>query len=265
MDSNLNFTTNTKQECDDFKGNLCPICHKVELFLYYDETEWCPACNYHQGISRKEFWCPSCGSKKLQHDNNLVICSDCGCTVKFDFTKIEKKENMLDYYNLVHVTKAELLPGPKQLNNAFSEFTELKEMILPDGIEIIHADAFSNCLNLQTIHLPATIQVMETNVFSGCQFREIELPKGITQIDAFSFCDCSELSHITIPEGVESIGTAAFQYCTSLHEITIPSSVKRIMNHAFHGCTSLTKVRLLNKECFVDPSAFSDCPNVKIV
>ena len=51
-----------------------------------------------------------------------------------------------------------------------------------------------------------------------------------------------KITSITIPEGVTSIGNRAFSGCTSLTSITIPDSVTSIGDSAFFDCTSLTPI-----------------------
>ena len=247
--------------------SLCPRCGHDDVAVYYDETRLCPECGYRDGESRKEFWCPDCGTYNMTFTSDRAVCSRCGCTVLFDYDG--PSENAPDdpcpaEFKLLHVRKAEVLPGPTRLSHSFSEFTELEEVILPEGIGVIDWNAFSCCLKLQKVNIPRSVREIRGSAFLGCAFEEILLPEGLDRIGELTFGDCGNLRHIEIPDGVRAIGDAAFQYCVALREITVPASVEEIGDSAFRGCTALTAVRILNPECRIAPNAFDLCPNVKI-
>lgn len=61
---------------------------------------------------------------------------------------------------------------------------------------------------------------------------------------------------------VTMIGESAFYGCTNLYSLTLPSGITSIAMGAFGGCINLTSVKLgegLVDQCYLDPSAFSDC------
>ena len=67
----------------------------------------------------------------------------------------------------------------------------------------------------------------------------IAIPKGVTEIEDYTFFRCRNLVDITIPDSVVSIGREAFSGCNSLTNITLPKSVTRIENNAFDECYDL--------------------------
>ncbi len=56
-----------------------------------------------------------------------------------------------------------------------SAFTGLnvKNMVLPDGLEKIEKNAFSNCVNFKKIFIPASVKVIEKDAFAGCKLLHI--------------------------------------------------------------------------------------------
>ena len=100
--------------------------------------------------------------------------------------------------------------------------SNIKKVVIEDGVTSIGDFAFSRCSSLTSITIPSSV----------------------TSIEASAFEDCSSLTSITILGDVTSIGYNAFSDCTSLTSITIPKSVKSIENNAFSGCTALTEVLL---------------------
>lgn len=234
----------------------CPNCgQRNYLFVFYDETVWCPECDWHVGISCKEFFCPDCGSYEIRYEGNRAICSECGCTVVLDCEGIVHRDDAPGGKKILRLKKAELLPGATNLSKCFSEFSELEEIILPPGLEVIRYNAFCGCVALRGVDIPQSVRRIEGCAFMGCAFTEIQLPEDIATIEEFTFCDCHQLKKITIPEGVTKINAGAFQYCDSLEEVILPKNLKNIGVSAFNGCTALKHI-LIPAGTDVDPNAF---------
>ena len=51
---------------------------------------------------------------------------------------------------------------------AFSNCTEITEMILPEGLKNINSNAFENCTGLKNITIPANVSQMLPDIFKGC-------------------------------------------------------------------------------------------------
>ena len=56
----------------------------------------------------------------------------------------------------------------------------------------------------------------------------IDIPNGVTSIEAYALLFCESLTNIHIPNSVTSIGDSAFYLCDNLYEINIPDGVKNI-------------------------------------
>ncbi len=104
--------------------------------------------------------------------------------------------------------------------NAFSQNSHIKEVIISDTVESIDIDAFLQCVDLERITIPGNVK----NIGSG------------------AFGNCIALSELVIATGVEKIGDTAFYRCIALHSVTIPDSVKQIGAGVFDWCTSLTDI-----------------------
>lgn len=104
------------------------------------------------------------------------------------------------------------------------ENTEIKDLIIPNGVTTIGRYVFNNCTNLTSITIPESVTTIKER--------------------AFSFC--SGLTSVTIGNSVTSIGNSAFQNCTSLTNITIPNSVTTIGGNAFYNCFRINTIYCLN-------------------
>lgn len=94
---------------------------------------------------------------------------------------------------------------------AFSGYTNLVSVILPNSITSIGGYAFSNCTNLAEINLPESITSIGFNAFADCSsLTAITIPGQVKTIPYSIFCSCKKLSSISLPEGLIAIEAHAF-------------------------------------------------------
>lgn len=138
---------------------------------------------------------------------------------------------------------------------AFDKCGSLKEIIIPNGVEIIEDYAFNECENLQLITIPSSVQSIAETAFQRCySLTEITVTNGNTQYhsengilfnkdktEIVCFPARKEEGRYTIPDGVKTVHSKAFCYCENLTEITIPKSVTKIGDRAFVECNNLKK------------------------
>jgi len=110
---------------------------------------------------------------------------------------------------------------------AFQGFTNMKEVVIPETITIIHGDAFKGCSALEKVELPARITEIRGNTFEYCySLKAIHIPDGVTRIAAHAFYGCSSLAEAYVPDTVTEIGSSAFRKCDSLMIIEIPKNTE---------------------------------------
>lgn len=107
-------------------------------------------------------------------------------------------------------------------DNAFSGLSQLKTIIISEGVTYIGTKAFYGCTGLTGVGIPGTVTIIGDNAFENC----------------------SNLTAIAISDGVESICKQAFRYCSKLTALTIPDSVTYLGNYVFESCTGLKTVEL---------------------
>ena len=119
--------------------------------------------------------------------------------------------------------------------------SNVKKVVIEDGVTSIGDYAFFNCSSLTSITIPDSVTSIGNSAFSYCSsLTSITIPDSVTSIGDYAFSDCSSLTSITIPSSVTSIGSAAFYKCSSLTSITIPKSVTSIGSGVFDKCNNLT-------------------------
>ena len=168
------------------------------------------------------------------------------------------------------------------------EKTEIKDIVIPDGITRIRKWAFLNCSNLSSINIPDGVTSIGVGAFSGCSsLSSINIPDGVTRIEDATFHNCLELSSIRIPDNIVFVGDKAFfntpwfdnlpdglvllgklvyTYKGTMPEntsIIIPSGITNISNNAFKGCSGLGSLTIPSSVCVIDEKTFIDCNRVK--
>lgn len=125
------------------------------------------------------------------------------------------------------IEEVDFVPGVSDCvlgNGVFNEgqTSQMKHIVLPEGIVSLGKDCFRNSQHLESIRLPETLKY----IGDGC------------------FYDCHALSSITIPENVEKIGKAVFSltalkdvYLTTKDPAKIPVIFSAGTNWADNDCT----------------------------
>lgn len=104
---------------------------------------------------------------------------------------------------------------------AFSNLS-VKEIIIPDSVNIIAKGAFFRCTELTGIILPENLSVIKDGAFEYCwNLSEVKLPEKLLSIGGHAFGSCESLKEIYIPSSVEIIGEWAFSECSELNKVVI--------------------------------------------
>ena len=170
--------------------------------------------------------------------------------------------------------------------NAFGNLENLKEVVLPEGLESINCWAFEGCKSLEKINFPDSLDYIGNNAFTGCEnLKEIKLPPLITtvyegtfqgcirlrkaditgncaHIRDGAFMKCPELSDVEFPPYLESIGENAFRE-SAITKLFLPS-IDRIKYSAFKDCKELKEVRI-DQKCDFASCVFSNCVSLEKV
>ena len=121
-----------------------------------------------------------------------------------------------------------------------------KEIVLPENIEYIGADAFARDSFLENITFTGNkITLISQNMCMGCtSLKSISIPKGVYKIDEYAFSGCTSLTSIALPDGVLFIANYAFEGCSSLRTVSLPDSLRTIEEHAFENCAAIESINV---------------------
>lgn len=144
------------------------------------------------------------------------------------FTESDIEDVNLSHTNLVYLG-----------GTAFDECSKLKNVILPDSLEILKEHTFSDTSALTHIKLPNNLKMIDVSCFYGSNIERIDLPADLKVLADRAFAFCPNLTSVIVPEGVVRIENAVFKACKNLHEIFLPSTVNYLDNSAIIDCKNL--------------------------
>lgn len=148
---------------------------------------------------------------------------------------------------------------------AFRNCTGLTTAVLPNGLTFIGESAFRDCSALTSISIPNTVTSVGKMAFYGCtSLTSLTIGSGLTVIDEETFRNCSALVSVTIPGNVSTIGYYSFSGCSNLSSATIGNGVDSIVAYAFNAC-GLTAISLPSSVVSIDASAFSRCNDLAMM
>lgn len=117
---------------------------------------------------------------------------------------------------------------------AFKWLDRIKEVTIPDSVEIFEIGCFDTCTALEKINLPPHLKECEFSICASCEsLKEITVPGTLTHINNYSFAYCKSLQKAVIMPGVQSLGYDVFDGCTALETLYLPKSVTLIDQYAF--------------------------------
>ena len=150
--------------------------------------------------------------------------------------------------------------------SAFKDCTNLKKVVLAEGITEISYFAFEGCTALTEVSLPSSLTYIRGNAFKDCKnLTNIKIPETTQHIgkNVFEGDDTllySENNLLLYKDGSICFGLADKKNCPS--EIVIPDSVKIIAAEAFLNCNKLKKVTFSKILTIIGDEAFRYCENL---
>ena len=161
----------------------------------------------------------------------------------------EERTKWKDYYRRAKriVVKEGVTSIPE---SAFSGFTDVTEISLPQSLVSMGEWAFGACDKITEIQLPPGLKSIPNHAFSSCdKLMYITFPAGLESIGAGAFSGC-DFVRMDVPEGVAVIEDSAFTNCEFLQRVTLPASLKKMGNGVFAGCRSLPFFTVSSKSLY---------------
>ena len=133
------------------------------------------------------------------------------------------------YWTYDSTTKELVISGTGLMNgysNSNTPFynSDIKTVVIENGVTSIGNYAFYKCSNLSTLTIPNSVTYIGYNALSGCSSLDT-LILGMKEIHSNEFKDINTIKTVTLTEGVEKIGDYAFSGCSHLESINFPDSL----------------------------------------
>ena len=164
--------------------------------------------------------------------------------------------------------------------------------------QAIPSYAFSGIENLKNVMLPKGINTIEYCAFQGCNsIKSIGIPYGVSKIDFSAFSGCTSLETIRLPYSITDFGTDVFKYCVNMTavidsnsyaleyainnnipyvikeqnavsfgppDLVLPKALSIISEEAFCGI-SASCIEITGNVRRIEKAAFAECDNLKQV
>ncbi len=187
--------------------------------------------------------------------------------------------------------------------HAFEGYTELAQIIIPDGVTEIGEMAFSGCEGLVDVTVPNSVTKIDGCAFENCSsLLYIVLPEGLKELGERVFYECpienatvpgmavmdipqdnlrkivittpeneawwnlrdlKSLVDITFPIGTTCVGAWICAGCINLRCVKIPDGVTRIEEHAFADCSCLMNIEIPDSVVDIDDKSFENCAGLQ--
>ncbi len=194
------------------------------------------------------------------------------CDKEFKHVVIGEGITEIAYRAIQHLKNIESISFPSTYKNVsgFNGFTNLREVILADGVERIDEVAFSDCTALEKIVIPDSVTQIMLWAFSGCtSLKEIVLPEKFTHFGSNVFVgtpwleSLMEVSLFAIVNGV----LINVNNELAVGDIVIPDGVTYIDTTDFYGNEKITSVTIPESVTYIDGEIFASYgnPNLKVI
>ena len=139
----------------------------------------------------------------------------------------------------------------KIIHHAFSS-SNVKNLIIPKGVEEIGDNAFDNSSNLISLEFdsPECLSI-GSYAFANCyRLANINIPSCVENIGSYAFANCTNAIYITFEassdnsKGLKEIGNSAFSNCSTVTNLVIPKTTQKIGERAFQSMNALESITL---------------------
>ena len=101
-------------------------------------------------------------------------------------------------------------------------------------------------------------------VFVHSGIEEIDIPKGVTRLERYTFQYRENLQRITLPESLTTIGLGALSHC-AFKEVVILDGVTHLGDYAMDCCERLETLTIGRGVRHIGYAAFENCKRLKRV
>jgi len=143
-------------------------------------------------------------------------------------------------------------------SGAFSQWSNIKKVTIPDTVTEIRELAFEMCYNLNYVDIPDSVTYIGKGAFQHCSSLDnIKIPEGVTFIGVCLFSKCHNLKNLELSDSIVCIEESAFYECEELSEIEIPKNLYKVGVDAFSGTAWLNNQRAKSSMVIINDVLFT--------
>lgn len=173
------------------------------------------------------------------------------------------------------------------LASPFCERSDIRTVIVAQGVQSIGYGAFYGCENLTQVVIPDTVSYFGGYVFGATPWLKakraespfviingilidgaacegaVNIPDSVKAIAKYAFYGGRNMmTSVTIPDSVTYIGENAFRQCSKLTSVTLPDSITTIRSSTFLSCSALLEITIPESVTGIESSAFEFCESL---
>lgn len=107
--------------------------------------------------------------------------------------------------------------------------SQIKTLVVEDGVTMIGNNLFRDAVNLKTISLPNSVTTIGQCCFQNCtSLKSVMLPESLTTLKRVAFFGCTALEEVVLAGTYTQLADKLFTNCANLKKITIPATITRL-------------------------------------
>ena len=140
--------------------------------------------------------------------------------------------------SLTYVTLPSTLTSIGQ--QAFIYCNQLKELVIPDGVETIPGSFAHSTTSLERLVLPKNLKKIESLAFRYSLIAsELVIPEGCTEIKEYAFAGTG-ITGVVVPSTLTTIDANIFKDCASLTKVHYKAS--KVSTSMFQNCAAISEL-----------------------
>ncbi len=106
---------------------------------------------------------------------------------------------------------------------------------VPEGVEVIGEMAFRRKKNLKNVILPTGLQKISRDAFFDCdRLDAVYVPATVSEVGGYAFAECEALKTVTFADKPKHLSRHAFEDSDSLSRVVVPAGMMEAFQKALH-------------------------------
>lgn len=152
----------------------------------------------------------------------------CDALWKIEFNAIDAECDPYMISSQSNIMRITLGPNLLRIpSGLFTNNPNIKEVVIPETVEIIDDEAFSYCKALKSITIGDNVRHIGDNAFSNSAIADFHWPLRLESIGSQAFRQTA-ITKVSLPEGFRDLGELAFYVCDSVGTYYLPSTLENV-------------------------------------